>query len=207
VYTVIFAGVIATSLALAGWNSWVVAAIGRSWNLSPGEIGTRIGTLNLVLFPISAFLSGSLMDAIRRRWNRPDAPFRVAIGSCALNLAPAILVLHASSVHAMWVAYGFFVFFTTTSVQASCGYMLATVTPGRLMGKATSCYYLINNLLAGATAPTIVASIAQYGFTGRYALANALSLSYTVFACLTIAVLLIGARQIDVWHRARAGRN
>jgi MFS family permease len=205
VYLVIFAGVITISLAMAGWNSWIVAALGRSWGLSPATIGTTIGTLNLIIFPISAFCMGTLMDFIKRRWKRPSAPFFVAIGGCVLNLGPAFFVLHAPSVAAMWVAYGFFVFLTTTSVQAACGYMLATVTPGRLMGKATSCYYLTNNLLAGATAPTIVATISQFGFEGPRGLANALTISYMTFVCVAVLVLLFGIRRIEDWHRANTG--
>lgn len=201
VYTVIFTGLMAGSLALAGWNSWIAAALGRNWGLSPSTIGKTIGMLGLVLFPLSAFTTGWVMDFIKRRWNKPSGPFWVAIGGCLLNLGPAMLVLHAPSITSMWVFYGVYMFFTTSGVQAACGYMLAVVTPGRLMGKATSCYYLTNGLLAGATAPTIVATLSQYGFSGQRALANAMTVSYSTFVLLTVAILLLGVRKIEDWHR------
>ncbi len=200
-YTVIFAGVVASSLGTAGWNAWIVAALGRTWGLSPATVGKTIGTLGLVIFPLSAFIVGMLMDFARRRWNRPDAPFWVAMGCCVLNIGPAMLVLHAPSLSVMWIAYGFFLFLTTAGVQAACGYMLATVTPGRLMGKVTSCYYLTNNMISGTMAPTIVAAISQYAFEGPRSLISALTISYSTFLSLAVVVLFLGTRQIRLWHR------
>ncbi len=202
-YTVIFAGVVASSLGTAGWNAWIVAALGRTWGLSPATVGKTIGTLGLVIFPLSAFIVGMLMDFARRWWNRPDAPFWVAIGCCVLNIGPAMLVLHSPSLTVMWIAYSFFLFLTTAGVQAACGYMLATVTPGRLMGKVTSCYYLTNNMISGTMAPTIVAAISQYAFEGPRSLISALTISYSTFLTLAVLVLYAGTRQIRRWH----GRN
>lgn len=204
VYAVIFGAVVTVSLGTAGWNAWIVAALGRAWGLSPAAIGKTIGMLGLVLFPLSAFIIGLLMDFIKQRWSRPDAPFWVAIGSCVLNLGPAMLVLHAPSITVMWIAYGMFLFLTTVGVQAACGYMLATVTPSRLMGKATSCYYLTNNMIAGTMAPTIVAMISQYGFEGPQSLINALTISYPIFVSLAVVILLIGTRLIKDWHQRSA---
>jgi MFS family permease len=204
IYAVIFAAVVTVSLGTAGWNAWIAAALGRTWGLTPGQIGTRVGTLGLVLFPLAAFTIGMLMDYIKRRWNTPSAPWWVAIGGCLLNLAPAMAVLHAPSITWMWIFYGCFIFCTTSGVQVACGYMLATVTPGRLMGKVTSCYYLNANLLAGATAPTIVAVISQFGFEGPRGLANAMTISYSVFVSITVVVLLIGVRQTKLWYARNA---
>jgi MFS family permease len=206
IYTVIFVAVVTVSLGTAGWNAWIAAALGRSWGLSPAEIGTMVGTLGLILFPIAAFTVGTLMDFIKRRWNTPSAPWWVAIGGCILNLAPAMAVLHAPTLTWMWIFYGCFIFCTTSGVQAACGYMLATVTPGRLMGKATSCYYLNANLLAGATAPTIVALISQLGFEGPRGLANAMTISYATFVSITVGVLLIGVRQTRAWYDKNRSR-
>ncbi|MEJ0040682.1 MAG: MFS transporter [Gammaproteobacteria bacterium] len=203
IYAVLFASAVTLSLGFAGWNAWIAAALGRRWGISPGTIGHTIGTFGLVLFPISVFLVGTLMDFIKRRWADPAGPFWVAAGGCALNLVPAMLVLHAPSVKSMWIFYGFYIFCTTAGVQIAGGYVLATVTPGRLMGKLTSFYYLVNNLLAGATAPTIMAMVAQYGFQGPRALLNSMSICYATFISITIVILLIGARESRRWHRGR----
>ncbi|MEJ0084979.1 MAG: MFS transporter [Pseudomonadota bacterium] len=204
VYAAIFAGVITISLGTSGWSAWIAAALGRTWGLSPATIGTTVGTMSLILFPLSAFVSGSLMDYIKRRWQNPAAPFWVAVGGCILNLGPAMYVLHAPSIASMWIAYGLFIFCSTWAVQAACGYMLATVTPGRLMGKVTSFYYLINNMLGGVFGPMIVALIAQYGFTGSRGLASAMTISYSLFVSCAVVVLLIGVRQIHRWHAKTA---
>ncbi len=204
IYLVIFTATITVSLGFAGWNIWIAAAIGRTWGLSPSTIGKTIGTLGLIIFPPAVFLVGYLMDFIRRKWNNPAAPFWVAIGGCLLNIAPAMLVLHAPSIRLMWIFYGCYIFCTTAGVQIACGYLLATFTPGRLMGKATSCYYLTNNLIAGATAPTIMAAVAQFAFDGPRALANSLSICYSVFISMTIVVLIIGIRNIGRWQARHA---
>ncbi|MEJ0084980.1 MAG: MFS transporter [Pseudomonadota bacterium] len=204
IYAVIFTATIAVSLGFAGWNVWIAAAIGRTWGLSPSTIGKTIGTLGLIVFPLSVFLVGYLMDFIKRKWNNPAAPFWVAIGGCLLNLGPAMLVLHAPTIKLMWISYGCYIFCTTAGVQIACGYMLATFTPSRLMGKATSCYYLTNNLVAGATSPTIMAAVAHFAFDGPRALANAMSLCYAVFISITIAVLIIGIRNVGRWHARHA---
>ncbi len=204
VYAAIFCGVITISLGTSGWNAWIAAALGRIWGMSPATIGKTVGTMSLMLFPLSAFVSGSLMDFIKRRWQNPAAPFWVAVGGCILNLGPAMFVLHAPSITSMWVAYGFFIFCSTWAVQAACGYMLATVTPGRLMGKVTSFYYLINNMLGGVFGPMIVAVIAQYGFTGSHGLARAMTISYSIFVSAAVVVLLVGVRQIHHWYAKTA---
>ena len=201
IYAVLFISAVTLSLGFAGWNAWIAAALGRTWNISPGTIGRTIGTLGLVVFPLAVFLIGALMDFIKRRWADPGGPFWVAAGGCVLNLAPAMLVLHARSLTSMWIFYGCYIFFTTAGVQIAGGYMLATVTPSRLMGKLTSCYFLVNNLLAGATAPTIMAVVSRYGFSGPRALSNAMSLCYASFVSITVLVLLVGVRESRKWHR------
>jgi MFS family permease len=57
-YLPIFGGETAVSMAAGGaWNAWLVAAIGRTWGLSPAPIAQTIGSMQLILFPAAASCS------------------------------------------------------------------------------------------------------------------------------------------------------
>jgi len=198
VYAPIFGGVTCISFAGGGWNAWMAAAMGRAWDLSPASVGKTLGLIGLLVFPVSAFIIGWLID-LQRRKQRPAGPFWVSIVGCALNLVPAMLVFQAPTTTLMWVAYAFSVF-VNGGVQISCGIMLANVTPGRLMGKVTAFYYLVANLVGLGLGVTAYAAVAQYGFSGRYALAHAMMLCYALTIGLTILILLLGTREVSRWY-------
>src|SRR5690606_24265523 len=126
-----------------------------------------------------------------------SGPFWIAIAGCVLNIIPAVTVLNAPSLQVAWVAYGFFILFSTSGVQIACGYMLAAITPGRIMGKVTACYYLTANLLAASTGPTIVASVSDYAFGGGVAISRALTVCYAFALTCTVLVLLFGVVQAN----------
>jgi MFS family permease len=201
VYIIVFGAVVTVSLGTTGWAAWMAASLGRTWGLSPGTIGKTVGLMGLVLFPVAAFSLGYLMDLGKRK-GRLEAPFWVAIGGCLLNLGPALFILHAPSLKAMWIAYGLSILFTTSGVQIACGVTLASVTPGRLMGKMTSFYYLTSNMLAAGVGPTLYALVSQYGFSGPRAMPQAMTLCYAVLMSLTVVLLLVGTGQIRRWRLA-----
>jgi hypothetical protein len=200
VYVPIVGASLTVSFAGGGWGPWMAAALGRIWGISPAIYGKTIGTMGLVLFPIAAFILGYAMDYFRKR-GHVDASFRVAIACVLLHVGPALFILQAPSIHSMWIAYGMSVFLTPSGVQIACGIMLATVTPGRLMGKMTSFYYLASILLGQVPGVTGVAMVSEYLFTGPRALADAMSICYVIFMTLTVVLLVIGCREIRRWYR------
>ncbi|MEJ0061516.1 MAG: hypothetical protein WDM79_19005 [Terricaulis sp.] len=106
----------------------------------------------------------------------------------------------------MWIAYFLSILFTTSGVQVACGVMLAEATPRRLMGKMTSFYYMMINLLATGSGPTIVAVVSDYGFEGPRAISYAMTICYALFVCTTVVLLFIGARAIERWNARRSAQ-
>jgi MFS family permease len=200
VYAPIFGAITTISMAGGGaWNAWLVAAIGRTWPLSTAQIGKTVGAISLIFFPASTYLSGYVMDYFKKRGYQ-DSTFYVALSMCLLNVIPAILIIKAMSPAVMWSAYGFSVFFGTSSVQIACGVTLATVTPSALMGKMSAFYYLIANLLGQAFGVSCIAFVAQHLFAGSYALSNSLLLCYSVAMVLTITFLIMGISESRRWR-------
>lgn len=202
-YALIFAAMVTVSLGGSGWNAWMATSLVRTWGLSPGSVGQVMGLIGLFMFPFATFALGYIMDLFRKR-GFAQAPFWVAIGGCLCNLGPALLIQNAPSIPVMWTAYVLSILFSTSGVQVACGMMLAEVTPGRLMGKMTSFYYMVINLLAAGSGPTIMAMVSQYGFHGPRAISHAMTLCYAVFILATVLLLMFGSRQFRRWRGTAA---
>lgn len=186
-----------------GWTSWLPAAIGRTWDLSPGQIGRVLGPLGLVTGPIILFTLGYLMDRFGRR--APDAVMRVALIGTALHILPTLYILLAPTVTAMWASVG-------VSLLLDGGVLVATstalsfITPARLMGKATAFFAVAANT-GSAIGPTVFAMVGQYFLKGPRALQTSMLICYPIIMSLCMVVLWIGAREllrINAAQQARA---
>src|SRR3546814_18587339 len=70
-----------------GFSSWLPAAIGRTWALTPPEIGRVLGPLGLLTGPITLLGFGYLMDRFGK--SSPGAAMRVAFFGTGLHLPPS----------------------------------------------------------------------------------------------------------------------
>jgi MFS family permease len=108
-------------------------------------------------------------------------------------------ILNAPSIPLMWAGYaGSMLLTNATGVAGALS--LAQITPGRLMGKLTSFYFLVANLLGLAMGPTVTALVAQW-FSGKLAIANAMMLCYPALSGLNILFLGIFATRLKTWQR------
>ena len=193
---------VSTVLALAtGWNAWLATALNRIWGLSPAVIGKVTGPLGLVLNPIAYVTVGVLMDRFTTK-KRPDGMLWVAIVGSLLNVPASMAVLLAPSVALMWIAYAASVLITGCG-QVAIAAILAEVTPGRLMGKVISLQFLVSNILGLAMGPTLFALVAKL-FTGRRAIADAMLVCYPAIVLVTVAFMVITARELRRMKRAPA---
>lgn len=191
-YLLLFAGPTLWSLANSGWSAWMAAGIGRTWGLSPGEIGATAGLIGLVCTPIGLISLGFLIDRLTRRGNR-DAIFHVTFAVQALHMLPAMAIFLAPSVEAMWIAYAAAALIAST-VQILGSAVLTEVTPSHLVGKAAALYNMVQNFLGLAIGPTIFALTAT-GFSGERAIVLAMMLCYALFITLASGVIALLMRE------------
>jgi MFS family permease len=187
-HLLLFAGPTLWSLANSGWSAWMAAGIGRTWGLSPGEIGATAGLIGLVCTPIGLISLGFLIDRLTRRGNR-DAIFHVTFAVQALHMLPAMAIFLAPSVEMMWIAYAAAALIAST-VQILGSAVLTEVTPSHLVGKAAALYNMVQNFLGLAIGPTIFA-LAATGFSGERAIVPAMMLCYALFIALASGVIAL----------------
>lgn len=187
-YLLLFAGPTLWSLANSGWSAWMAAGIGRTWGLSPGEIGATAGLIGLICTPIGLISLGFLIDRLTRRGNR-DAIFHVTLFVQALHMLPAMAIFLAPSVEMMWIAYAAAALIAST-VQILGSAVLTEITPSHLVGKAAALYNMVQNFLGLAIGPTIFALTAT-GFSGERAIVPAMMLCYALFIALASGVITL----------------
>lgn len=173
-----------------GFSSWLPAAIGRSWDLTPSEIGSVLGPLGLFTGPITLLTFGYLMDRFGK--SSPGAAMRVAFYGTILHLPPSLYIFLAPNEVQMWTAVGLSMLFDYATLLAT-SVALSFITPTRLMGKATAIYAIAANS-GSAVGPTIFALISQFFFTGERALPQALLIGYPFVVGLSLFMLWVGGR-------------
>lgn len=188
-YLLIFTGPTLWSLAISGWTGWTAAAIGRTWGLTPGQIGPIAGPLSLVCTPIGLFVMGHIMEKLSQRGRR-NAVLEVTLSVQALHMIPALLIFMAPTIELMWTAYGASMLITGT-MQVAANTLLAERTPGRLMGKTVAVFNMIQNFLGLAIGPTVYALASRYAFGGEGGLVPAMMTCYSVFIGLSVIPMIV----------------
>ena len=194
-YLPLFLAIVFGPMAVSAWGAWLPAAIGRSWGLKPPEIGHMLGIIALVTLPFNAALIGYAMDRVAKGGANRHASIWVAIAIGLAQLVPALFLLRAPSPPLMWGGYALTMLLTNATGVAGT-MSLAQVTPGHLMGKATSFYFLIANLVGLASGPTVVALVAGAFFTGPLAIVDAMTLCFPLLTIGNVVCLGLFARQL-----------
>jgi MFS family permease len=202
-YTPLFASIVFGPMAVSAWGAWQAAAIGRIWGLPIPVIGHMTGLLALAALPVDALIIGFLMDRVSRGGTRRDRTVFFAIGIAAAQLVPALVILYAPSIPVMWASYACSMLLTNANGVAGA-LSLAQITPGRLMGKVTSFYFLIANLLGLAIGPTVTALVASWFFAGKLAIVGAMTVCYPLLTGLNLLCLAIFALRLRRWQPAQA---
>jgi MFS family permease len=201
VYAPLFASIVFGPMAVSAWGAWLPTAIGRSWGLPTSQIGHMTGILALVALPFNALIIGYFMDRVAQGGTRRDATVWLAIGIGLTQLIPALFILLAPSIPLMWTGYALSMLLTNATGVAGA-LSLAQITPSQLMGKATSFYFLIANLLGLAIGPTVVALVSAWLFTGPLAIIHSMMLCYPLLTACNVLFLGIFAVQLRRSQRA-----
>ena len=198
VYLTMSFATICIGMAGGGWSGWMAAAIGRSWDLAPNQIGKVMGPISLICTPTGYFIMGYIMDRMVRSGRR-DGPVLVVRATQALHLLPALSILYMPNQTLMWIAYAI-------SVSMSGGMQIvgaaiwSDITPPRLMGKTVAFFNGVQVLVGLTSGPTVYALVSQHFFTGKLAIVHAMTLCYAILISTALILLTKLGREVRDWH-------
>ena len=178
------------------YGAWMPTIIGRTWHLSPQQIGMFFGGCLLICAPIGAWCGGHAIDVLQRR-GRPDAAQIVGLWVTLIFTPFVIAAPIVPQVGQMFFALAAQLL-VNGAYQPVAASVLATLTPQRLMGKVTAIYLLIFTLIGLGLGPTLVAAISDAFYSGPQSLGFALgtaSAGLIAIALAMIALLLRRARR------------
>ena len=170
---------------------WAPTMIGRTWQLSPQDVGPMLGMIVLPCGVGGLLFSGFILNWLTShgkdiRTYGLIAAVGAAIGMVGMGLAPSLQVA--------LVMTGVASFFLGTSYSVGAT-TLGQVTPVHLMGRVTAVYFVFQSLLGQALGPFLVAFGSQTLFTGRTALATSFALFCGLFGIgMTAAVVVLRHR-------------
>ncbi|BET13811.1 MFS transporter [Pandoraea sputorum] len=185
------------AMAISGFNAWLPTVISRAWDLPLPSIGRMLGPLMMASVPAGLVILGAVMDRLSRRGRRA-APLEVAMVStfvsCLATLLLAFTDNHALAI-VLYVCHTFF----ASPIPSSAGATMAQITPGRMMGKLSSLFFLVQNLLGLALGPTVAATIAHVFYSGPMAMGYAIVTTFCV--CTAMAAVMYGLVAAQVRRR------
>lgn len=179
------------AMAISGFNAWAPTVVAQSWQLPLSNVGRTLGPLMMISVPLGLFLFGMVMDRMSKRGRRA-APLEVAMTTMIVaNVATLGLAFVGSPLVAavLYVCHAFF----ASPLPSSAGATMAQITPSRLMGRLTSVFFLVQNLLGLALGPTVATLLAhlygddpnalRYGIVTLYCLCTGMAaLMYAIAA-------------------------
>jgi len=170
------------------YGSWMPTIIGRTWALPPATIGMFFGGSLIVGAPIGAWFGGHAIDTLIRRGRR-DAVELVGLWITIIFIPFGIAAPVAPEANEMWIAL-FAQLLVAGAYQPVGASFIARITPQRVMGKVTSIYLLVFNLLGLGLGPTMVAVISDNFYTGKQALGFALGTAAAVLMVIALFLML-----------------
>ncbi|WP_167362684.1 MFS transporter [Pandoraea faecigallinarum] len=185
------------AMAISGFNAWLPTVIARAWQLPLPSIGRMLGPLMMVSVPAGLVLLGAVMDRLSHRGRRA-APLEVAMVSTLLSCLATLFLAFTDNHLLAVVLYVCHTFFASP-IPSSAGATMAQITPGRMMGKLSSLFFLVQNLLGLALGPTVAATISHLFFSGPLAMGYAIITTFC--GCTAIAGVMYALVAAQVRRR------
>jgi MFS family permease len=132
----------------------------RTFGMSLGEAGLRIGLPVAIVGPVGLWVGGWLNDRWRGRGLR-DAPLRVGMVSATGLLISTAIAMGARNIPVAQAALLFVGFFSNFPFGAAASGMIS-ITPQRARGTITAIYTLTATLLGAGMAPLATALITDH---------------------------------------------
>lgn len=183
--------------ALLGVSSNVLFVWGphilvRSFGTNVGEAGASIGLIVLTFGTLGLLIGGSMSDRLLKR-GYLDNGYRVGIFA-ALGAIPFGLSLpFMSSLSSLFLVFCPLVLFACLGFGSAAA-ALQQITPNRLRGVVSGCYFFLLNVIGIGLSPSITAVITNYGFKDELMLVNSVSLMVVGSSVLAALILWLGLR-------------
>ena len=183
--------------ALLGVSSNVLFVWGphilvRSFGTNVGEAGASIGLIVLTFGTLGLLIGGSMSDRLLKR-GYLDNGYRVGIFA-ALGAIPFGLSLpFMSSLSSLFLVFCPLVLFACLGFGSAAA-ALQQITPNRLRGVVSGCYFFLLNVIGIGLSPSITAVITNYGFKDELMLVNSVSLMVVGSSVLAALILWFGLR-------------
>lgn len=175
-------------------NLWGPTYLIRTFSLSPGEAGLKMGLIMLIGSSAGLFTGGYWAD----HWfasGVKDAYSRV-IQYSALMALPFILLLGMDISESLGVfALGCSIFFCSFQGGISAG-TLQLMVPNQMRGQATALYFMCANLLGLGIGPTAVAFGNDFIFQSDAAIGKSIALCGLILIPISIFIMRKGLRHV-----------
>lgn len=195
-YLPLFFAVVLFFLSGAGFVQWLPTAIQRGWDVKISTVGPIIGLIIMTCIPIGLLVNGTIIDALTKS-GHADAPMTVGTVSVFLGTIATLalwpFVEKASPLAG--VVFGVNLLLYGTYVSAS-SMVLAQVTPGRLMGKVTGMFLLMQNVLGTALGGWLMVVVAGGFYEGRGALGRGMISTYVCVSLIGVFLFWLVGRQL-----------
>lgn len=189
-YTMLIGVTSLSGLLAIGTSLWYPTFLGRTYHLTPGQIGLYYGSLMLVCGTVGT-LSGGWLSGFLIRRGRADGNLRIVLGTTAIKAAPLIVGPLMPSAE---LALGCMAVATLVG-QAAQGVILSAiqdVTPNRLRGQVTALTLLFVNMIGLGLGATTIAAITDFGFRDEGALRYAIAITGAVVLPIMFVMLATG---------------
>lgn len=175
-------------ICIYSYGAWLPTALARGWDIPAARVGSTYGTIAMCMAPIVTFLLSPGLDRIARWRGDIAVPVIAGVGSLLFAVPVAIGPL-ALGFSTTWIALGLSSLFSMLN-QLSLALILACVTPGRMVGKATSTAFLALNLVGFGAGPSLVAALSGHLGPSSGAIGQALSIVSTT-GWIVVAIMLL----------------
>lgn len=170
--------------------SWTPAYLIRTFDLSAGETGARLGSITLFAVILGQPLAGMVADWWMRR-GRPDAHYLLTISAMLIGLPVVILSFLVQQEWLSWI--GLALFFALIVPQG--GFSFAAVqmaAPPQYRGRLSALMLMVGVLLGMGLGPVLVGFLSDHLVATGNGLGIAIAATLTTLAILASAVLLKG---------------
>ncbi len=185
-----YVGFSLTMVVLSGAALWYPAHMSRAFSWSASEIGLGLGFALMVGGISGKLITGYAVDTMFQRGSK-DAQLRWFMG-CLLVGAP-IGVLATSSDNVWVFLFGVSVFTTLLAPMPPCSNAaLNIVTPNELRGTGIALFAATSGIIGSTLGPIIIASIAEYAYSGPSAMGMALATVIGICCPAAALVMYLG---------------
>jgi len=193
-----------TLLVFAGYTfiPWAPVHFGRRFGLTPGSVGTLVGTLQVVSGGAGALLAGWLAD----RWthqSRKGAKFRVSM-IMWLGGLPSLVLFSLTDNFSLAI-----IGFTAFTLCDTVGYVSAAaaiqdMVPSEFRGLTTASWYLVTGVIGIGGGPVATALLSTHLSQRGDQLGPAMLLAAAPAMLLGLIVTLAGLRPYDALRALRS---